>query len=176
MRRILASAGVGVALAIGGAADGAVVEFDFPITVSQEVPAPTVPDTPVEPAGVGHVTLDTDTNELSWEIVYAGLSGDIVSPGAHFHGPAEIGETAGIEVFIVGGDGAAIPQPPSGTLIGSTTVTDEQEQQILDGLWYVNIHTELNGPGEIRGQVIPEPATAALGLIGATLVTLRRRR
>ena len=43
-----------------------------------------------------------------------------------------------------------------GELTGSATVSPEQVQQLMDGLWYVNVHTELNGPGEIRGQLIQQ--------------------
>ncbi len=34
-------------------------------------------------------------------------------------------------------------------------LTDEQKQIIMDGLAYINIHSTLNPPGEIRGQIVP---------------------
>jgi hypothetical protein len=34
------------------------------------------------------------------------------------------------------------------------TLTPEQATQLLGGQWYVNIHTEANPGGEIRGQVM----------------------
>lgn len=147
-----------------------VVEFNFPINVDQTVPAANIPGG-FSPSGSGFVSLDTDTNELNWEITYSDLTGEIVAPGAHFHGPADFGDTAGVEVFL--SDGSP-PEPASGMLIGSATLTDQQESDLLDGLWYVNIHTAMNQPGEIRGQVVPEP-TSALGLVLAGLVALRRR-
>ncbi|ACB52622.1 hypothetical protein cce_3274 [Crocosphaera subtropica ATCC 51142] len=69
------------------------------------------------------------------------------------------------------------------TLSKADLVSEKQESQLLSGLWYINIHTEANPPGEIRGQVnintIPEPFT--LGLLGMAGVTflgyqLRKKR
>ena len=187
-RSLLAAAAIGI-LGSAYSADAALIEFAFPITVSQENPAPDiVPPTNVEPSGVGFVTLETDTNFLTWEIVYAGLSGPIVAPGAHIHGPAPIGSNAGILVDLAGNPGAGLdpdggtvplPQPASGTLTGTVTVTDAMETAILDGLTYVNIHTERNPSGEIRGQIvnvpIPEPTTLSAIAAGG-LLFLRRRR
>jgi hypothetical protein len=147
------------------------IDFTFPITVEQEVPEPTIPG--IQPAGVGFVTYDTDSNEVSWVIHYAGLTGPIVSPGAHFHGPADFGVTAGAVVSLVD----SLPQPANGTLTGSTEITEAQEADLLAGLWYVNIHTELNPAGEIRGQVVPEPAGLALiGIAGAVIASARKGR
>lgn len=151
-----------------------VLEYNFDINVAQEVPAPTIPSG-FDPSGTGFVTLDLATNELTWDIEYQGLTGDIVAPGAHFHGPADFGATAGVRVFIAGGTGAPLPLPPSGRLMGTAIITADQARDLQDGLWYVNIHTALNQSGEIRGQVIPAPASAALlGLVG--VAALRRRR
>ena len=161
-----------VVLALASSAvDAQIFNFDFPINVEQEVPPPTIPAGTM-PSGTGQVTLDTDLNMLSWVIDYQGLSGPIVAPGAHFHGPAEPGATAGVQVFLTTGDP---PEPATGQLVGSAMITDQQELDILDGLWYVNIHTDLNGPGEIRGQVVPEPSACWLLLIAAGLVGRLRK-
>jgi hypothetical protein len=32
-------------------------------------------------------------------------------------------------------------------------LTDPQESDLLNGLWYANVHTQAHGGGEIRGQV-----------------------
>lgn len=155
-------------LAAGASAD--IITFNFPITVDQAVPAPNVDG--FNPSGSGVVSYNTDTSELTWEIVYEGLTGEIVAPGAHFHGPADFGATAGVEVFL--SDGTP-PEPASGVLSGSAMLTPQQASDLLDGLWYVNIHTARNQPGEIRGQVIPAPgALAAIG--GVALLGLRRKR
>ena len=66
----------------------------------------------------------------------------------------------------------------SGAYSGSATITDLQEADLLNGLWYVNIHTTTSAGGEIRGQVyavvVPEPSTAVLLALG--LVALARFR
>ncbi len=168
---LLLVAGVAVCAA---PAQAVVINYTFPLTVDQEVPAPTIVG--LTPAGVGIVDFDTDSNLLSWTIYYAGLSGPIVAPGAHFHGPASFGVTAPAEVFIAGGSGLPLPQPSSGALIGSATLTPAQEADLLAGLWYVNLHTERNPAGEIRGQVVPEPATLALLAAGFGLIGYTRAR
>ena len=36
-------------------------------------------------------------------------------------------------------------------MIGEAPITPEFAQEVIDGLWYVNIHTAMHAPGEIRG-------------------------
>lgn len=115
--------------------------------------------------GTATITFDTVTNLLSWNLTYSGLSGTVTA--AHFHGPATTSQSAGVQVGI----GTANPA------IGSATLTDTQETQLLSELWYINVHSTSFPGGEIRGQVlVPEPATlAALGAGLAMLAALRRR-
>ena len=105
---------------------------------SSEVP-------PNETKGTGTVTATYDpaTKELSWKGSYSGLTGDITA--AHFHGPAEVGKNAGVEV--------AIPGATSSPAEGSATLTDAQAADLAGGKLYVNVHTAANPGGEIRGQV-----------------------
>jgi hypothetical protein len=97
--------------------------------------------------GMGVVKYDDVTKELSWNIKFAGLSGDATA--AHFHGPAKPGVAAGIMVPI-GPKGGAIISP----IIGSSTLTDDQAKALTDGVMYFNVHTKENPMGEIRGQVL----------------------
>jgi len=77
-------------------------------------------------------TLDTESNELKWKVVYSGLTG----PGgaAHFHGPAEPGQNAGAVLGFKG----SVESP----ITGDATITPEQANDLLSGKWYVNIHTK----------------------------------
>ena len=111
----------------------------------QEVP-------PVETEGTGSATMEFDpsSNELSWSIEFSGLSGNATA--AHFHGPAAEGANAGVQVNIGEVSGLASP------MNGSAVLTTEQATYLLDGELYINIHTEENSGGEIRGQVSCESA------------------
>ncbi len=114
---------------------------ETPIDGSQEVP-------PVTTQGIGtaDVTFDSTSNELSWNIEFSGLTGNATA--AHFHGPAAAGNNTGVQVNI--GEISGLTSPMNGT----ATLTAEQATQLLDGMMYINIHTEANPNGEIRGQVI----------------------
>jgi hypothetical protein len=61
------------------------------------------------------------------------------------------------------------------TLIGSATISEAFETELLAQLWYINIHSTVAGGGEIRGQVIPEPGTLLLMGLGLLAVAARRR-
>ena len=107
---------------------------------SQEVPS-------VDTSGSGsaNMTFDSSSNQLSWSIQFSGLSGP--ASAAHFHGPALGGVNAGVQVNI--GDISGLDSPMN----GSAVLSAEQASSLLDGMMYINIHTESNPNGEIRGQV-----------------------
>ena len=102
----------------------------------------------VETAASGQATIKIDTNAktVAWLVTHTGLSGD--AKAAHFHGPAAEGENAGVVIDLVGG-GTTSP------IAGTAQLDDAQLADLMAGKWYVNIHTEANGGGEIRGQVLP---------------------
>ncbi|MEQ8843472.1 MAG: CHRD domain-containing protein [Phycisphaerales bacterium] len=131
---------------------------------------------PAPPPGSDFVTLDLATRGFARDIRDRGPTGDIVDPGAHVHGPADVGQTAGVQAFFAGGaSGAPLPQPSSGRPMGSTVLSADRARDVRAGQWHVSIHTATNRSGEIRGRAIPAPAGAAvLGLAGLTAP--RRRR
>lgn len=99
-----------------------------------------------DPTGTGSLeaAYDSETMEFTWTVTYEGLSGP--AQAAHFHGPAAEGEDAPPVVPIEGDLASPIE--------GSATLTEEQVTQLMDGMWYINIHTEQYPGGEIRGQVV----------------------
>ena len=94
--------------------------------------------------GMATASFDTATKTLIWTVDYSGLSGPATA--AHIHGPADPGANAGIVVPFTGNLASPIK--------GSATLTDAQIAQLEAGKWYVNIHTEANKGGEIRGQLV----------------------
>ncbi|HEX8314990.1 MAG TPA: CHRD domain-containing protein [Flavisolibacter sp.] len=106
--------------------------------------------TRVTTAATGTLTgnYNKDNNILTYTITWTGLTGG--NPTAmHFHGAADPGVAAGVQVGITG-----FPTTASGTVSGTTpALTDAQEADLLNGLWYYNIHNATYPGGEIRGQV-----------------------
>jgi len=117
--------------------------FLVPLTGSQQVP-------PVETAGTGiaDLTYDTESRVITWAITYSGLSGPATM--AHFHGPAGKGENAGPQIWLT-----KQGSPAENPIKGRATLTTEQAMDFSVGKWYVNVHTQANPGGEIRGQVLP---------------------
>jgi len=126
--------------AVTSAADAKVYKLHVELTGKAETP-------PNASKGKGHgtVTYDDQSNDLSWDISWSGLSGDATA--AHFHGPAKPGESAPPVVPIK-------DKPLASPLLGSTTITADQGKDLLAGKWYFNVHSEANPGGEIRGQVL----------------------
>lgn len=117
-----------------------IINLQVTIDGMQEVPSV---DTPAK--GSGTLTYDTDTRLLSWNMTFSGLKAG--QTAAHFHGPAFYCSSAGVTI------GLQLGSP----IIGSATLTEQQATDMLNGLWYVNIHSSAHPGGEIRGQVMPVP-------------------
>ena len=92
--------------------------------------------------GSGCFVLDQTAHTLSYNISYGGLGSPEIAAHIHTGAPG----VAGGVTFIFG---AGSPK------IGSFATTPAQEATILAGNMYVNIHTNVFGGGEIRGQIVP---------------------
>lgn len=125
------------ALALASPAMAAMVNLKADLKATSEVP-------PTDSKGSGSVTatFDTASKQLSWKGTVAGLTGPATA--AHFHA-GEAGKNGGVVVPIAGAD--------KGSFEGSATLTDAQAAELMDGKWYVNVHTAANKGGEVRGQV-----------------------
>jgi hypothetical protein len=134
---------------------------DIPMTGAQETPA--VPTTAL---GSMDVFYSKETRTLSYTVRWAGLT-DSVSL-MHIHGLAPAGFPAGVVQNIIGGVSPSFSPfifpaktnnkynyLKSGTISG-TLLADGvfvKEQDILNGMYYINIHTPAYPGGEIRGQI-----------------------
>jgi CHRD domain len=90
-----------------------------------------------------HGTLDVTTHLFTYDITYSGLSLNGIK-GIYFHGPAPVGQNAMVVLPVF--------PPRASPIHGEATITPEQEQQLINGLWYLNIHTNDYPAGAIRGQ------------------------
>jgi Cu/Zn superoxide dismutase len=118
------------------------LSHDAYLTVEQEIPAPM--GTAANGVAVIGLTYALDT--LYYEVQLEGLTGPLT--GAHFHEGA-FGETGGVLIGLTDNiDGNRI----EGFVTGEA-LTTENIVKFLSGQIYLNVHTEANPAGEIRGQV-----------------------
>jgi hypothetical protein len=136
------SAAGAVLLASSAPSHAAPMKFKAEMSGASEVP-------PVQSAGKGAVTATYDpaTKVLSWEGRFSGLTGPATA--AHFHGPADASKNAAPEIWI-SEKGQNLASP----FKGQATLTDAQADDLQKGMLYVNVHTDTNKGGEIRGQVV----------------------
>lgn len=138
--------------------------FNDPLDGLQETPPNNSPAT-----GTAMGTYDDVTNVLTISVSASGFLGNLTA--GHIHRGA-VG-VAGPVIFPLTNTGGA-------TVWSSNNVfnlTDAQETDLMNGLYYVNLHTSVFPGGEIRGQLhlVPEPASL-LTLAGGLGLLLRRRR
>ncbi|ACI50957.1 CHRD domain containing protein [Gluconacetobacter diazotrophicus PA1 5] len=106
----------------------------------QFTPAAGVTETP---SGSVTATLDDKKNLVTYHITWKGLSGPVMA--AHFHGPADPGQDAGVLAPISG--------PYTSPLRGAVILTPEQVTALRAGRVYVNLHTAAHPDGEARAQL-----------------------
>jgi len=136
-----------------------------------------VPPVTTAATGRGTVLLNAEETEISVRLGFADLGS--ASTLAHIHGPAAVGSNAA-PIFNLSGLGGTAAQ--LGPFVFA--VTPVQVAQLKAGLWYFNVHSQLQPAGEIRGQiltdrvldgplegrqVVPRAATLARGYVTATV-------
>jgi len=123
---------------------------------AQETPA-----VPSSALGTMDVLYSKETRTLTYKVTWSGLT-DSVS-AMHIHGLAPTGFAAGVVQNIVTASNGIFPQKTNGkyTFLKSGTISGTlladgvavKEQDILNGVYYMNIHTPAYPGGEIRGQI-----------------------
>jgi len=115
------------------------LQFSAKMSGSQEVPAVTS-----DAQGIGIFTLDEKKSTLYINVSLSNLSGAIT--GMHIH-EGQVGENGGVVFNLVpflNGNRA------KGVL---RDITPDVITKLLNGSYYINVHTSLNPAGEIRGQI-----------------------
>lgn len=120
-------------------------------------------------SGTFTATLDTSTHVFSYDIAFAGLTSKVKF--GHIHGPFILGGGTNSAGVLLNFDPASTPGATfvglatdnKGTATGTVTLSststfgpihgDSLEKLLLAGAAYVNIHTDSNPGGEIRGQI-----------------------
>lgn len=145
------------------------LQFSARMNGAQEVPAVTT-----NAYGVSTFTLSKNRDSLCFSLSTTGLSGP--SAGVHIH-EAAAGQNGGVVLdlssYIFGNQG-------NGVITGAV-LTPAFIEKMLNGQFYVNLHTNANMNGEVRGQIkletdagyvanlsgnqqVPAVATTAYGL------------
>jgi len=129
-----------------------VVARGLTMSEAQQVGA-VVPDGPA--IGQFDVVYDDATNALNISGTFSDLTRDLLPVGAT---DAEGNPQSAIHLHtaIAGANGPIVRNftvDPSGSFTGSFTLTEAEEALLLDDAFYVNLHTETFGSGELRGQV-----------------------
>jgi hypothetical protein len=132
----------------------------FTATLSPAAERPDPVTTAPGAAGTATATLSASGEQIEWEVSFENLTGNPTA--AHIHGPAGPEETENPIVNFAG----AIPASRNGTITATTLRSvggllngvsfDSLVTLLRGGNVYVNVHTTLNQPGEIRGQLGPD--------------------
>jgi len=126
----------------------------IPMTGAQETPA-----TPTTGMGNIDVSYSKETRTLNYTVTWSGLTGAVSL--MHIHGLAPVGFQASVvQNIITPTNGIAVPNASlygtAGKFSGTFFVDGVavKEQDLLNGMYYLNIHTATYPSGEIRGQIV----------------------
>jgi CHRD domain len=132
------------------------------------------------------ISYDDATNLLTINVGWGSSQGftDLTSnaTASHIHGPtssnngAGFTQTSGATPFTLTRSNST---PIGGTFTNAPILlTAAQEIDLLNGKFYINLHTTANGAGEMRAFLVqvPEPSRATFALLGLTLLAFRRKR
>jgi hypothetical protein len=160
---LLLTAGAAAAQVVGGTAAARLRAFE-------EVPALSTPA-----GGLFSATISEDGSEMSYELSYFNVEGNVTQAHLHF---GQRGVNGGIMLFLCSnlGNGPAGTQAcpaDNGTVTGTLTADDVISgaanqgvgpgelfsvlRGIRGGVVYANVHTDLFPGGELRGQLIFTP-------------------
>ena len=133
-----------VLAASGSQAVALIIPIQAILTGAGEVPPNNSPA-----RGLMTGTFDTDTNTLTWTVIYSGIATPVI--GAHFHGPVSyLGLTPEENAPIQVGTPGSLVSP----IHGLAQISTQQAQDLKDGRYYFNLHSKQFPNGELRGPVV----------------------
>src|SRR3954467_14817517 len=154
MKKILCSVALLASLA---AAQADIIQFNLSpggLSPTNEVPPVTNSSGSGDKISTG-ISFDTASAILSFNIGYGSDQGflDLTGPAtyANIQSPASLNENAGEQFNLTSFLTPATDATKGGTLIVSVDLNTEQSSNLLAGLDYINIHTDANPDGELRG-------------------------
>jgi len=102
--------------------------------------------------GMGIVRFDQENSQISWDIVYEQLHQDPNTEitSGYLRGPSEPNEAGDIQIDILANSVSAEEL----VSLVPMALSEQQIEDLLSGLWYVEIATVRNPTGEIRGQIV----------------------
>jgi hypothetical protein len=146
MTKVIGAVAV-IALAFAGfafaASQGDSYGVSAKLKASSEVPKPS--GVPAGAAGTfkgTYVELANDKARLTWKLTFSHLSGGAIAAHIHIGKPGKAGPVA-----------LALCGPCHSGQKGKGMLTHAQVAKIEAGSAYINVHTQKNPGGEIRGQV-----------------------
>ena len=173
---------------------GAMAATMFTATLSGDQEAPVVESTA---SGTATLTLSDDETSLTINMRVFGLDIDgTLTPNnpdddvtiSHIHA-APVGVSGTVVFGFIGpnsdldGDLVITPEVDGFSLFGvwdgsegNNTNLAQQLDNLKNGNLYLNVHSEIHRSGEIRGQIIPEPASLAMLCGGVVLTAMGRCR
>ena len=158
VRTVLCIAAVAIVAALPTQLPAAILLFDAFLDGLQETPPNASPA-----SGDVQVLLNDITGAVT---VTSGTYQNLLGPSTavHIHGPAPAGVAAAVLIGLT----LDAPGSTTGTVSGGGVLSSPNITNMINGLTYVNIHSQVFPGGEIRGQLhqIPEPSTLLLAALG----------
>jgi len=108
---------------------------------------------PITSAGSGTFegTYNRTTKVLNYTVRWSLGNPSDTTRAMHFHGPAETTESKGVRLPITGFPTGSANQTHTDTTV---PLDATQEEELLNGKWYINIHSTTYPGGELRGQLV----------------------
>ena len=116
---------------------------DIIMSGAQEIPA-----VPTTGTGLMNVSYSKVTKVLSYDFTWSGLTGPVTA--SHIHGLAPVGYPAGVVQGFTGVSATAAGKFSGTLFVDGVRV---KEDDLVNGLYYINLHTATYSGGEIRGQI-----------------------